>query len=766
MEPCSPIIPPIWSIRRCEGVSLAATGVSMRRATLTFAALLSFSLSASAQNIFTYTGGDASPDWRKPANWNGFLFPLPGNQTVVRFSSNTNGGMPNQNFGNPFVLNQMEFASALPAIKIVGDPLDFVNGPAGPGSTPDLIVSNSNPVEIANLIRLSGNLQIDVQRSDGSLTLSGNFPSDTIEGLNKGGPGRLTMTGAGTLKFLRTDTLGSLSITGGTYWVQPTAGNDIRLRGATDISQAAILTTPLLEIGDTGSPVVTISGGSSITADLVQISRGSTAVSRVTVSGAGTSVTGGAIGVGGGATAGAGGTATLTIDSGASVEATSMLVHPQGKVSLNSGSTLKVGTLSFTGSSNLDWKGGALHLTGANSLNSTLRVIDVASGCALQVDGALKIENNNTLLFSGGTGVLQDVAVGPIGTSSPGYLTITSNSISMANLSIGAGYVSVGGSGALNVSSTITIESNGELSVTSGASPRLTANTVVLNGGIISGSSVLNLSSIGTLRGHGTVLTRVSGTGAIVAEGDLVIGSATSSTGYATAGTLTVSAEANVLLLDADSAGLGSTTTLGAGSSLVTLNGVTLPSTGTISASASASISGELTTSGNIAGPTTAGEWLTLEDPVSGRGNFSGNIRMTDDYSVGSTGTRSLVTFSGNVEFGSGELRLDLSGVNRGTSSGYDAINCSGTLTLSGTLNVSLAGGYAPAVGASFDLFNWGSFSGSFSGITLPALPGDLSWNTANLYTSGVITVVPEPSVAVSMLPVVALLASRRKRRR
>lgn len=737
----------------------------MRKATLTFAALVTFPLSVLAQNIFTYTGGDTTSDWRRPANWNGFLFPLPGNQTIVRFSSNTNGGNPNQNFGSPFVLNQMEFASALPAIKIVGDPLDFVNGPSGATAPPDLIVSTSNPVEIANLVKLSGNLQIDVQNANGSLTFSGNFSSDTVEGLNKGGPGRLTMTGAGTLKFLRADTLGSLSITGGTYWVQSAAGNDIRLRGTTDISQAAILTTPLLEIGDTGSPVVTISGGSSITADTILVSRGSTAVSRVTVTGTGTSLVGGAIGIGGGATAGAGGTATLTIDSGARVEATSMLVHPQGKVSLNSGSTLKVGTLSFTGSSNLDWKGGTLHLTGANSLNSTLRVIDVASGCALQVDGALKIENNNTLLFSGGTGVLQDVAVGPNGASSPGYLTIVSNSISMTNLSIGAGYVSVGGSGALSVSSTITIESNGELSITSGASPRLTANTVVLNGGIISGSSVLNLSSIGTLRGHGTVLTRIGGTGAIVAEGDLVIGSATSPTGYATAGTLTVSAGANVLLLDADSAGLGSTTTLVAGSSLVTLNGATLPSTGTISASASASISGELTTSGNIAGPTIAGEWLTLDGPVSGRGNFSGNIRMTDDYSVGPTGNRSLVTFSGNVEFRGGELRLDLSGVNRGASSGYDAINCSGTLTLSGTLNVSLAGGYSPAPGTSFDLFNWGTLSGGFSEVILPVLPADFSWNTANLYTSGVITVVPEPGGVVSMLPVVAMLVSRRRRR-
>jgi hypothetical protein len=221
-----------------------------------------------------------------------------------------------------------------------------------------------------------------------------------------------------------------------------------------------------------------------------------------------------------------------------------------------------------------------------------------------------------------------------------------------------------------------------------------------------------------------------------------------------------------VLLRDADFATLGSATTLAAGSSLVTLNGATLPSTGTISASASARISGELVTSGNIAGPTIAGEWLTLDGPVSGRGNFSGNVRMADDYSVGATGTRSLVAFSGNVEFGGGELRLDLSGTNRGASSGYDAINCAGTLTLGGTLNVSLVGGYSPMAGTSFDLLNWGSLSGGFSEVILPVLPGDFSWDTSNLYTSGVITVVPEPSGMVGVLPVVAMLISRRTRRR
>jgi hypothetical protein len=61
-------------------------------------------------------------------------------------------------------------------------------------------------------------------------------------------------------------------------------------------------------------------------------------------------------------------------------------------------------------------------------------------------------------------------------------------------------------------------------------------------------------------------------------------------------------------------------------------------------------------------------------------------------------------------------------------------------LSLGGTLNVSLIDDFTPVAGQAFDIFDWGSRSGSFASINLPALSG-LAWNTSQLYTSGVISI-------------------------
>jgi hypothetical protein len=81
-----------------------------------------------------------------------------------------------------------------------------------------------------------------------------------------------------------------------------------------------------------------------------------------------------------------------------------------------------------------------------------------------------------------------------------------------------------------------------------------------------------------------------------------------------------------------------------------------------------------------------------------------------------------------------------LGGLVRG--SGYDAIVASGVLNLSGTLRVSLINGFTPALGTSFDILDSANLSGTFSSLVLPALGGGLGWNTSQLYTTGVVSVV------------------------
>jgi hypothetical protein len=85
-------------------------------------------------------------------------------------------------------------------------------------------------------------------------------------------------------------------------------------------------------------------------------------------------------------------------------------------------------------------------------------------------------------------------------------------------------------------------------------------------------------------------------------------------------------------------------------------------------------------------------------------------------------------------------------------------------LTLQGgTLNVSLIGlnendpPYQPSFGDMFQIIEvHGVWTGQFGTLNLPQLTGGLQWNTSHLYSSGMLSVVPEPSAG--LLALVALI--------
>jgi hypothetical protein len=88
------------------------------------------------------------------------------------------------------------------------------------------------------------------------------------------------------------------------------------------------------------------------------------------------------------------------------------------------------------------------------------------------------------------------------------------------------------------------------------------------------------------------------------------------------------------------------------------------------------------------------------------------------------------------------KLSFKLSGLTPATD--YGKVTTTHNLTAGGTLAVTLGPGFAPALGNSFDLFDWGSidsFNGSFSALGLPALASGLRWDTSQLYSDGVLTV-------------------------
>ena len=76
-------------------------------------------------------------------------------------------------------------------------------------------------------------------------------------------------------------------------------------------------------------------------------------------------------------------------------------------------------------------------------------------------------------------------------------------------------------------------------------------------------------------------------------------------------------------------------------------------------------------------------------------------------------------------------------------------VNVQGLASLDGTLGVTLIDDFRPKAGDVFNVLNFASQSGAFDDVFLPDLEGGLSWNDSQLATSGILTVVPEPSTFI-----------------
>jgi autotransporter-associated beta strand protein len=198
---------------------------------------------------------------------------------------------------------------------------------------------------------------------------------------------------------------------------------------------------------------------------------------------------------------------------------------------------------------------------------------------------------------------------------------------------------------------------------------------------------------------------------------------------------ITVSNSAGNYLFSGSGSITGAATLTKSGAGVLTISntnsytGATLVNGGTLAVNGSISFSPiTVNSTGALQGVGSLGSTIMV---ASGGTLQPGNF-------FGATATPGTLTVTSAVTFNSGSsLNIVLQGA---LSTKYSQLHAQGSLTLGGTLNVSLSG-FTPFAGNSFDILNWGSLTGVFSTVNLPTMNGRIAWNSSQLYTNGTLSI-------------------------
>jgi T5SS/PEP-CTERM-associated repeat protein len=412
------------------------------------------------------------------------------------------------------------------------------------------------------------------------------------------------------------------------------------------------------------------------------------------------------------------------------------------------------------GSHRLNNSSSSLSISGASGFTNTLTVQNGMLGAF------------GGIPFGGtGTFTLKNVSANP----SHGDLNISgdaSSTITLTNDTLAGGLqnLDIGGSGTINGTG-ITGFSNARLVI--GGS-----GTTTLSGSFSTASSAEDV-----VIGNGTGATTVSGSA--TADGYVRIGAAPTATVTAPTKPPTLVTSNDVGTLNGSASGTdgilvgvnGGNGTLNAGASNTITNTagyfyVGFGGTGVVNASAGAHLTTKFTDIGvnsggngtvSLSGAGTA--WSTpAGQAVIGTSGGTGSVSLSNgatwsvavdffgngngSIEVGGGGTLSIgagssVSAASLLQDAGGDLAFTLAGP---APSQFGKLTTTNALTLAGQLDVTTSGGFIPAADQSFDLMDFGSESGTFSTIHLPTLPVGETWNTSQLYSAGIISVVPEPA--------------------
>ena len=360
-------------------------------------------------------------------------------------------------------------------------------------------------------------------------------------------------------------------------------------------------------------------------------------------------------------------------------------------------------------------------------------VISLSSGSTLAISGNIAGTGASLTLADGGSLILSGTNTYDGGTTiSGGTASISAD----GNLGSASGGLTLGtggrllNTGSLATNRAVTLNSGGGVFAQGSGSISLTVSAP------IDGAGALTQAGPGTLR-----LTASNGySGAtVVSGGTLSVGDGGAGASIGGTSGVALSNGANLTFNQGDAvtwnraiAGNGSFTKTGTG---------TLTITAAQSYTGPTSINqGELIVNGALVSPVTVGSGSIL----SGTGSLS-NVTVNSGGTLSPGNPPGVLHLSGNLVLAaSAAMDYELGAA----GSGYEPFDLSGLATLNGTLNVSLLNGFTPSAGQSFDLIH-GATTGSFAHVNLPSLSNGLSWDTGDLYTTGDISVVPEPSTFV-----------------
>uniref|UniRef100_UPI000833F95E VCBS domain-containing protein n=1 Tax=Rubripirellula obstinata TaxID=406547 RepID=UPI000833F95E len=240
----------------------------------------------------------------------------------------------------------------------------------------------------------------------------------------------------------------------------------------------------------------------------------------------------------------------------------------------------------------------------------------------------------------------------------------------------------------------------------SGDTIRVAADLNVTEDILVTDGAGITLELRGTVAGE--INIEDAGT-TITAVDTLVLGDASSSDGFVTAGTLNVGNQ-NVTLLDDGSASLGSLTTL-TGGTLTAANGITLSTGDTLSGFGT--VNGGVSAGLGTVHANTAGQALTI-GTTAGSGGFSSSGAVTVDANA------TLVIVDSNAILLGATTTVDGTLTAQESSSSFD-VDSSGTLTSNGTVNGDVD------VDATATLNGDGDVNGDITVLSGGTLAGNLS---------------------------------------